>query len=187
MKKEAIARVLTDKLGFKKKGAFYIGTCNDWVIAGYGLDAAPSATYITKFAVPAYDNIEFMHFGLGKRILTLPSSGAAKEGVDLVDFLRRDWSDFSKIEDCESLIRFIDAEKLVGVYALWARYLTYIQCKNFDAAERLCDASVAMSFAQLQAISKHFAALSEAKSQGGWEGCLLLLDGWRQKTKAAYC
>ena len=189
MKKDAIAKMLTSKLGLKKRGAFYLGTCNDSVIAGYGLDAAPSATYITRFAVPSYDDVEFLHFGLGKRVLTLPNNGdAARKNVYPLDFLQRDWSDFSKVADCESLIKYIDFEKLEGTYALWARYLTHIQCGRFGAAERLHnDPSVAKKFSELRAISKHFADLSEAKSRGDWEGCFALLDRWRRKTKAAYC
>jgi hypothetical protein len=92
------------------------------------------------------------------------------------------------VNDCASLMEYLDKEKVEGAYALWTRYLTHIQCKDFDAAERLhSDANVTKKLSELRAISKQFAELSEAKSQGGWEGCLALLDGWRRKTKAAFC
>ena len=155
MKKNAVARILSNLAGFKKSGSFYIGTCNDSVIAGYALDAPPSAIYIVKFALPSYDHIEFLHFGLGRRILTLPKGNSAAGDIGVSDFLKRDWSAFSKVNDCESLIKYIDVEKLEGTYALWARYLTHIRCKEFDAAEHLHgDAAVAKKFSELQAISK---------------------------------
>jgi hypothetical protein len=188
MNKNVVSKTLAKMPGFKKSGSFYIGTCNDNVIAGYGLDAPPSAVYIWKFALPSYDDVEFLHFGLGKRILTLPQGNDTAGDIDLSDFLQRDWSAFFKVNDCESLIRYIDVEKLGGTYALWARYLTDIRCKDFDAAERLQgDAGVAKKFSELQAISKQFADLSEVRNRRGWEGCSALLDEWQRKTRAAYC
>jgi hypothetical protein len=188
MKKNAITKILLNTLGLKKKGAFFIGTCNDSVIAGYGLDEAPSATYIVRFALPSYDNVEFLHFGLGERMLTLPTGNDMVGDVNLSDFLQRDWSTFSKVNDCGSLIKYLDEEKVEGTYALWTRYLTHIRCGDFDAAERLYgDEGVAKKLSELQAISKSFAELIEVKSRSGWEDCLALLDEWRRKTKAAFC
>jgi hypothetical protein len=187
MKKNAVAKALADMPGFIKRGSFYVGTCNDSVIAGYSLDAPPSAVYVWRFLIPAYDNVEFLHMSLGKRILTLPQS--SEEGiVELSESVQRDWSDFSKVTDCGSLIKYLDVEQLASPYALWVRYLTHIQCKEFDAAERLnADASVAKKLSELQAISKSLAELSEVRSSGGWESCSALLDEWRRKTKAAFC
>lgn len=189
MNKNDAAKALTRMTGFKKSGSFYIGTCNDSVIAGYGLDAPPGAIYIWRFALPSYDNIEFLHFGLGKRILTLPQgSSGVGEKVDFANFLLRDWSTFSEVNDCERLIGYINAEELAGAYALWARFLTHIRCKEFTAAGLLWDnANVAKKFAELKAISTQFAALSKARDRGGWERCSLLLDEWHRKTMAAFC
>ena len=188
MKKSAVARILANLASFKKNGSYYVGTCNENVITGYGLDAPPSAIYITRFALPCYDDIEFLHFGLGERILTLPMGDDAVSESELAEFLRRDWSLFSAVNDCKSLIEYIDLEGFVGTYALWVRYLTHIRCGEFEAASRFVEGTeVARKFSEAQTIPTLFAQLSEAKSRGGWEACQALLDEWQRKTKATYC
>lgn len=189
MNKKKISNILSGIMGFKKRGDFYIGNCNDSVISGYSLDVPPSAIYICRFALPAYDNVEFLHMALGKRIVALPKNGKASEkNLDLSDFLRRDWSLFSKVDSCESLIEYINAERLESTYALWVRYLTCIRRKEFEAAERLdAENDVTSKFLELRVISKHFANLSEARKQGGWEACSALIDDWSRKTTMALC
>ena len=186
MKKNAVDKTLKNVVGPKKSGSFYLGVCNDSVISGYCIDAPPSAIYICRFILPSYDNIEFLHLSLGKRLLTVPQTGS-EESFDLSDFLRRDWSEFSRINDSESLLRYIDAEQLDGTYSLWARYLTLVRRNDFSAAEELLGAGAAKSFSELRAISQNFAELSDAKNRSGWDGCSALLSRWLQKTKATYC
>ncbi len=187
MKKSAIAKILSG-LGFKKSAGYYLGTCNDDVIAGYALDAPPSAIYIWQLVLPAYDNIEFLHMTLGKRILTLPKDDDSIAPADVEEALRRDWAIFSKVTDCKSLIAYIGAEGKIGTYALWTRYLTHIRCGEFDAAQHLQnDVQVVREFSEAQSISAKFADLSAERSRGGWEACSALLDEWQRKTRATYC
>ncbi len=61
MNKKAAAKVLSSLPGFRKLGSFYIGTCNQEVISGYALDAPPGGVYISRFVLPAYDHIDFLH------------------------------------------------------------------------------------------------------------------------------
>lgn len=189
MNKKQIEIILSGAMGFKKRGNFYIGVCNDSVVSGYSLDVTPDAIYIWRFVLPSYDNVEFLHMTLGKRIITLPKRGEVSgEKVDLSSFLRRDWSSFSEVDSCEDLIKYIDVEGLESTYALWVKYLTHIRCKDFEAAERLnAENDATTKFLELQVISKHFADLSEARKRGGMETYSTLLDEWKRKTTTTFC
>lgn len=186
MNQKEIAHALEKVARFNKRGSFFLGTCNDSVIAGYGIDAPSSALYIWKFVIPTYDNVEFLHFSLGKRIVTIPRDDKTPLGlVELFNIFQRDWSSFSEVTDCESLTKYIELEKLEGTYARWVRYLTHIRSNEFDFAERLHDDTVvSKEFRECQAVSKSFAAMAEARSLGGWKRCSALLDDWQAKTKA---
>jgi len=187
MNKGAVANVLARVGALKRNGSFYIGTCNDAVIAGYALDAPPSAIYIWKFVLPTYDDIEFLHLSLGRRIMTLTQTdGTNPEELD--GFIRRDWRQFSEVSNVENLVDYIETEGFEGTYADWVRYLTHIKQQEFDLAERLHgNAQATKRFSELQTISKQFHALLRAKELEGWEGCASLLDEWVKKTKATFC
>jgi hypothetical protein len=185
MRKKNVAKILHNLPGFSRKGLFFLGTCNDEVIGGYCLDAQPNNIYIWKFVLPSYDNLDFLHLSLGKRILTFPhDEDKAGEDAHIQDFLRRDWSELCRVNNSESLIGYMNSEGLDGTYAAWVRFLTHIHLREFSTAEQIYrGVGVAEKFSALRAISQSFKELSEAEKRGGWESCLVLLDVWVSNTK----
>ena len=172
--------------GFTRNGSFYFGTRNDDVMAGYCLDAPPNVIRVYRFVLPVYDDVPFLHMGLGEPILTT-GHDQFEGSTDLSDIVRRDWTGFSELTDCEGLIRYLDVAKPAGPYALWVRYLTYIWRKSFDAAEKIhTDPAATKVFLGFQMVSKQFTDLSEIRNRNGWAGCHSHLEQWQQKTKAAY-
>jgi len=189
MKKTTVARKLAGLPGFRKSGTYYIGVCNDDVIAGYCLDAPPTSIYVWRFVIPSYDNIDFLHMALGKRVLTLPhTQNGSGDDIDITGFLLRDWVEFSRIRDRIDLISYIDHEALEGTYALWVRYITYIKNRDFIKAEYLLEVEGAdEKFLDMPAVRNNFVALSKEREVGDWEGCFALLGAWGHRTKATYC
>lgn len=185
MRKKAVAHVLAKMPGFKVRGAYYFGTCNEEVMAGYCIDAPPSCIRIWRFALPMYDEIDFLNLSLGKVVLDLDNDDS--KGPDLLDIMKHDWADFSHVTDAGSLRKYLDDKQILGTSALWTRYLIHIWCKDFDAAGRFHDDPVVVKkFLEFPRISTRFTDLSEIRNQSGWEGCLTRLEEWRQKTKITY-
>jgi hypothetical protein len=187
VKKAAIKKILGDMPGFRRHGSFFIGNCNDSVLSGYCLDSPAECLYIWRFILPSYDNIEFLHLALGKRILSI-SKGTPSVGVDVADFLQRDWVEFCKVKDTASFVSYLDEENFEGAYIGWAKYLTYIWRKEFSRAERILSESDTLAdFSKLKVIATNFAILSRKFQEQGWSGCEALLDDWVLKTKSTYC
>src|SRR5215471_3046251 len=98
MNKTDAAKMLANLPGFKKRGQFYIGTCNGSVISGYALDAPVGSVYIWRFVLPSYDDVEFLHLSLGRRIIASTAIGHEDTNpIRVSETLRRDWSALSEI------------------------------------------------------------------------------------------
>jgi hypothetical protein len=175
-------------IGLRRTGHYYIGTFNQDVITGYCLDKPPLNAYVWRFALPAYDSIDFLHLALGERILHFTKGGnVPDETSDPAALLQRDWARFSQVQDCSSLIGYIDRLGFGGPYTPWTRLITHVRCREFDAAERIStDAEIMEDIASLRAIERGFAELTETRRQQGWEGCASLLDKWQQQTREKF-
>lgn len=187
MNKRKLDKAFSRVHRFVKSGPFYIGTCNQEVVTGYCLDAAPSCSYIWRFALPAYDNIEFLHLSLGGRIASYSKDEGVQE-ADLIELLNSDWCLLSGLQDSESLIRYIDREMFSGTYALWTRYLVHIWRKEFNAAETMHNNDgIAQKFAEMRAISGSFEELSKIIDTGSWQATIERLSEWSHKTASTFC
>lgn len=188
MNKKAVAKVLSSLPGFRTVGPYYIGTCNREVIAGYALDAPPGGVYISRFILPAYDRIEFLHMGLGKRIAQFSRNEAASDSADLDLLLKNDWQDFSNACDCRSLIAYLDREQVVGDYCQWTRYLTYASVGDLESAGRLeLQWKYSPGAPRLQLIAQNMKEVLEVKNQSGWIGVQELLAKWSEHTVTKFC
>jgi hypothetical protein len=186
--KKAAAKVLSSLPGFRKLGSFYIGTCNQEVISGYALDAPPGGVYISRFILPAYDRIDFLHMGLGKRIAQFLRHGAASDSTDLDLLLKNDWQDFSSAYDCRSLMAYLDREKVVGDYCQWTRYLTYARVGDLESAGRLeLQWQSSPGSSRVRLVAQNMQVVLEAKGRSGWNGVQELLAEWSERTVAKFC
>jgi hypothetical protein len=185
--KRAVASVLSRLPGFRTLAPYYIGSCNREVIAGYALDAPPGGLYISRFVLPAYDRISFLHLSLGKRIAQFPRSEDASSVADLYHQLISDWDGFSKTRDCKSLAAYLDREQVEGDYCQWARYLTYVKSGDFESALRL-ESRLSSSHSQrAPLVAQNFQMALETKTQSGWGGLQELLAKWSELTVAKFC
>jgi|HubBroStandDraft_1064217.scaffolds.fasta_scaffold04115_8 hypothetical protein len=190
MKKAEVIKHLARLPGFKKVGMFYIGLCNNDIISGYCLDAPPQNIYIWRFILPTFDNIEFFHLTLGKRVLSVTHSRFwdGDDSIDIGQLILKDWSEFSKIKDRAGLLSYIDTEQLNSAYALWVRYITYIMNREFDRAEEIHNIpEINRMLLDFQFVSKNYTLLSKEKAESGWEGCVKLLDIWLKKMREKFC
>jgi hypothetical protein len=181
------AKVLANLPGFKKFGAFCIGTCNQDVISGYALDAPPGGVYVARFILPAYDRIDFLHMSLGGRIGHFSHEDIASGSADLALLLKTDWQDFSNVHDCRSLMAYLDRERIVGEYCQWARYLTHARIGDFEAAARVELEWKSSGPLRLQLITENVAAVFEAKRHSGWDGVQALLNNWSECAVTTFC
>jgi hypothetical protein len=185
---KAVAKVLSNLSGFRKHGSFYIGTCNQEVVSGYALDAPPGGIYISRFILPAYDRIDFLHMSLGKRIAQFPRSKAAPDLNDLGLLLKKDWQEFSHARDCQSLIAYLDREQIVGQYCQWIRYLTCARIGDLESASHLELQWRPSSESQgPQIVAQNMKELLEAKARSGWNGVHELLGKWSEHTVTKFC
>jgi hypothetical protein len=187
MKKSAIAKLLVRSMGFTKvEGSHYFGTCTADVLAGYALDSPPGGTYVTKFALPLYDDISFLHLSLGDRIARSESDDG-EDGEKLLAVLLQDWKDFSKVRDCESLVSYIDTAGIAGTYAIWTRYLSCIWKKDFNSAEQLMRSGKFLeTLWGIPDVFLNFCELDSLRTEVGWEACHVLLRAWQYKNKVRY-
>lgn len=187
MNKKAAAKVLSSLPGFRKLGSFYIGTCNREVVSGYVLDAPPGGIYVWRFVVPAYDRIDFLHMGLGKRIAQLPPNGAAPDSTDLGLQLKNDWQSFTNVRDCQSLVAYLDGEQVQGDYCQWTRYLTYVRVGDLESAGRLELQWQSSGSPRVQLVAQNMRVVLEAKERSGWNGVQELLTEWSERTVTKFC
>lgn len=188
-KKAAVARNLAKLPGFRRNGYFYLGTCNADVLAGYCIDAPPSGIYIWRFAIPAYDNVEFLHMTLGQRILAFSYSelsGTALSNVS--EHVSQDWAKFSELRDRRSLISYIQNKAFDGHYASWTKFITSVRDRDFAKASELeAEFLTDATHVSTSLVGRNVDSLFQAKSENGWEGAFDLLDAWSKKSVARYC
>jgi hypothetical protein len=184
---KTVASVLSRLPGFRTLAPYYIGTCNREVIAGYALDAPPGGLYISRFVLPAYDRIDFLHLSLGKRIAQFPRSEANSSLPDLDLQLKSDWDGFLKTRDCQSLVAYLDQEHVEGDYCQWTRYLTYVKTGDFESALRLEFRLSSSNSRRVQLVAQNMQVALETKAQSGWSGLQGLLTEWSELTVAKFC
>lgn len=187
MNKRAAARVISRLPGFRTLAPFYIGNCNREVIAGYALDAPSGGLYISRFVLPAYDRISFLHLSLKKRIVQVARSEDMSGVPDLDLQMKSDWEGFSKIRDSESLVAYLDQEQVEGDYCQWARYLTYVKAGDFESALGLESRLSSPNLPRVQLVAQNMQAALEAKAQFGWRGLRELLAKWSELSVAKFC
>lgn len=190
MKKESVARVIAKLPGFRKRGPFFVGTCNDNVIAGYSIDAPPSHTYVWRFVLPSYDRNEFLHMALGKRVVALPrvDDQNGPDAASLSAILVEDWAHLKDVREAGDLLSYIEKEDLEGEYVGWTKYLTYIKQGRFEEAETLGEGLRSdPSFPRVALVANNLKSLSESMSKAGWDGAQHLLAEWGRETTATFC
>jgi len=186
--KKAVAKVLSSLPGFRKLGSFYIGTCNQEVISGYALDAPPGGVYISRFILPAYDRIDFLHMSLGERIAQFPRNRSVSDSTDLDLLVKTDWQELSNARDCRSLMVYLDREKVAGDYCQWTRYLTYVRVGDIKSAGGLeLQWQSSPGPARLPLIAQNIKAVLEVKERSGWNGVQALLTKWSEDTVRKFC
>lgn len=188
MNRKAVAKVLSALPGFRARGSYFLGTCNSEVLSGYALDAPPSGIYISRFVLPAFDRIEFLHMGLGTRIAQFSQTKSTLNSDDLSLLLKNDWQRLSIVRDCQSFVTYLDSEQVEGDYCQWAKYLAYIRAGNVEAAMRVeYQWQSSPGFPRVQMITRNMTAVLEAKKISGWSGVQRLLAEWSEYTVAAFC
>lgn len=188
MNKRGAAKVLSSLPEFRTFGPYYIGTCNRDVISGYVLDAPPGGIYIARFILPAYDRIDFLHMGLGKRIAQFPRNEATSASADLGLLLRSDWQLFSSARDCESLVTYLNGERVEGDYCQWAEYLTYVRVGDLESANRVeRQWQSSQGFPRVQLVAQNMKVVLEVKERSGWSGVQELLAEWSERTVGKFC
>lgn len=188
MNKKVVAQVLSSLPGFRQLGSFYIGMCNQEVISGYALDAPPGGVYISRFILPTYDRIDFLHMSLGGRIAQLSRNRAASDSNNLDLLLKNDWQEFSNVRDCRSLMAYLDREQIVGDYCQWTRYLTYVRVDDIESAHRLeLHWQSSPEHPRLQLVTQNMKVVLDVKERSGWTGVQELLTRWSEYTVTKFC
>lgn len=192
MKKADAARLLGKSLGFRKLGSFFLGVCDREVISGYALDAPPGGLYVWRFALPAFDRIEFLHLSLGTRIAEFPSGDEAQGSTDelerLVSLLREDWKDLSSVRHASSLLDYMKQRQRSGEYSQWATYLAHIRNGDLCAAQELESEWRAGDWSpRIRSVAESMQTLSQVKDRSGWRGVDALLTEWSTLTLSKFC
>jgi len=186
--KRAILKIFSSIRAFRSFGPFYIGICNEEVVSGYVLDAPPDGVSIWRFILPAYDRIEFLHMGLGKRIAEFFDADRAPVSSELELMLKNDWETFSKAQDARSLVHYLDSEKVDGDYCEWAKFLTCVRLGELEIASTYeTQWRHSPHFPRVQLIEHNLKLVHEAKERTGWNGVQELLSDWSKQTVEKFC
>lgn len=187
MNKRSVTRVLSTLPGFRKHGAFYIGTCNREVVSGYALDAPPGGMYIWRFVLPAYDKVSFLHMSLGKRIAEFGRNQIGVSAAEVRKLVKTDWQSFANVRDCQTLLAYMERE-CTGDYCQWVTYLTYVRTGHLESASRLeSQWQLSQIFPRVQLVAENLKAVQEARLRSGWAGVQDLLIDWSECTAAKFC
>jgi hypothetical protein len=164
------------KIGFGALGNFLIGARTRDIVSGVAIDATPSSTYMWTFLLPAFDDLEFLHMSLGRRMFSLDT-----EGQPLEQQLIQAWASIAPITDAKGLLSYVVAEGMGGEYAEWVRFICLVRLGNFKRAESLLP-----RVAQLQSadIPRKLEELDAARSIGGWSAVRAVLNDWSIRNDA---
>lgn len=128
------------KRGFISLGkGGWLGFRGDYVVSGLLVEGSPSDTYISSFVLPVFDELKFITWALGRRIVRCSANDNAANECDRAISEYR--TKIATIASPAELIRYLDSQNIGGFYPIWVRYLCYLREGRFEEAFRYLDDS----------------------------------------------
>ncbi|BCI69400.1 hypothetical protein SPKIRA_02300 [Sphingomonas paucimobilis] len=121
------------KRGFISLGkGGWLGFRGDDVVSGLLVEGSPSDIYISSFVLPVFDELTFITWALGRRIVHCSASdNAASECNRAVSEYR---AEIATIASPAELIGYLKNQNIGGFYPIWVRYLCYLREGRFEEA-----------------------------------------------------
>lgn len=113
------------------KGA-WLGVRNDDIVSGLLIEGSPSDIYISSFVLPVFDELTFVSWGLGRRIVHSSMSENVESECDTA--IKSYWQDIRPITTANELLEYLDIYRIDGFYSLWVRYLCYLRVGKIQQA-----------------------------------------------------
>jgi hypothetical protein len=183
IRQRVIARLLK-KRGFCSigRGAF-LGLRGQDIVSGLLVDKYPSDVYISSFILPVFDKLDFISWGLGRRIIH--SSINVNAEIECSDAVKSYLSDIFPVKSAEDLVKYLEVSKKDGFYPIWVRYISSLRLGNLEGAKKYLNdekkselhPSVLQRLAQIEpfVISGDRAGVSNVLNE--WENFSRLLFG----------
>lgn len=161
---------LAKSKGMRVFGNFLFAIENYDVISGLVIDAPPSRLHLWTFILPAFDEISFLHMGLGER---LSPAGGGNYFDQALNFYKEQ---LGNVVTAGDLIHNLECRKLQGFYAKWARLLCHVRIGEFSDAELLM--SELDTIRLPDNVRKQLFNMRFALDNGGWLATQQLLNQW---------
>lgn len=170
--KAAIKRAARE-CGFSVSGDYLFARKTNDIVSGLVIDAPPSQIHISTFILPVFDNIDFIHMGLGGRVAHCGSDG------DCFDKAYGAYvSTIGCILSASDLFEYIEKNKMQGGYSKWARLICKVRSGDIQYASRMI-----AEFDESELAGRNRDNLRELRSvleHGGWHAVESLLAEWSQ-------
>lgn len=138
------ARKRREISGFLRKRGFvslgkgaWLGFCGNDVVSGLLIEGSPSDTYISSFVLPIFDELNFVSWSLGRRIVHCSANESTKNECKIA--ISEYCSYIAPIKSPVKLIEYMDRQAITGFYPTWVRYLCYVRDGYLELADAYMD------------------------------------------------
>lgn len=166
-------KTITNKFKLARRGNFFIDCYNDEIISGLALDAATTGHYLWTFVLPAFDDISFLHFTLGRRITDLPLREIESSEIQTA------LNAIQEIRSSEELLSHVRGHDTFGEYGKWTEVLCSVRIQLKTASTQLAIPSHDFRLKSLAARMEQLNSVSTHEGRAGVSG---LLEKWHNDT-----
>jgi hypothetical protein len=181
-KRKAIAATLKRR-GFLAlgKGA-WLGRRGRDVVSGLLIEGSPSDTYISSFVLPIFDELKFVSWSLGRRIVHCSRDEVAD--IECSEAVRAYTIELYSIKSARDIIAYLDLSSIDGFYPLWVRYICYLRTENLDNARAYLSADRRSELHP--SLLKQLTEIESYVTRGDVAGVAQVLDRWEATSRLIF-
>lgn len=181
-KRKRIAVVLKRR-GFLPlgKGA-WLGFRGTDVVSGLLIEGSPSDTYISSFFLPTFDELRFVSWSLGRRIVHCSPDSSAD--IECEGAIGAYCSDLLAVRSATEIIEYLDISQRDGFYSLWARYLCYLKNGSLKKAHIYLDDERQSELHS--SVLRRLAEIGPSVANGDAAGVAQVLERWEAVSRLIF-
>jgi|SRR3569623_34541 len=152
------------------------------IASGFTIEGSLSDIYISTFILPTFDKLDFISWGLGSRLINcLPENDTEDECLKAVEQYKRT---LLSVRNADSLISYLDYNRVRGFYAIWARYISYLRILDLEKATEYLTSErrKLLHLSVLQKLEK----IEKYARRGDEAAVLRILNEWRRASEKIF-
>lgn len=163
------------------KGA-WLGHRGDDVVSGLLLEGSPSDTYISSFILPIFDELKFVSWSLGRRIVHCSANGNTEDECQraVCEYLR----EIAPVNSSNKLIEYLDVQCISGFYPIWVRYICYAKEGFLQEAREYLSESKQIELHQ--STRKKFGEIAPAVDSDDRNEIAQVFERWKRTSRAIF-